>query len=359
MFVSISVMQLFQVQNVKITGDLRFNIMNNYIVLTLTGFFFYYFLPSDTVRDYPAYAEFYIFRAMNLYSDDYAYFSTRDLLFFNYVEVLSSIGIDYRYAYGALVALYTYALVKLASKSNVLPWMVLFLALVFGNLYFVVSGLRQATAMAFVLLAFNAYLDKRWLLTAVFVAIAAGFHGSALMGVMLIGLCVFISRRTSLLNILSWASLLTFPLLWWQWQGFSVINLVMPYLSFLITDDYLRYTDAIQAFDSGQDTVGLGFAFFTLSKIFFIALILWLNKKRVFSKNEQLLVFIGLFYIFCFNVMGFNEFTHRLLNYLTPFLFIGMSLILTKASSRNSLARLLSCVFLVTAGLLAVIVALR
>lgn len=57
--------------------------------------------------------------------------------------------------------------------------------------------------------------------------------------------------------------------------------------------------------------------------------------------------------------MGFNQFTHRLLNYLAPFLFIGMSLVLAKASARNSLARLLSSIFLAAAGLLALIVALR
>ena len=111
MFVSLSVLRLFQIRNIKVSGGLRFNTSDIYIFLVLIGFLFYYFLPSDTVRDYPAYAEYYILRGMNLYNDSYAYFSTRDPLFYNYVEILSALGVDYRYAYGALIGFYTYALV--------------------------------------------------------------------------------------------------------------------------------------------------------------------------------------------------------------------------------------------------------
>lgn len=357
--VSFSCMTLAQRSYVKVSDGWYFDVAKNKWLLILMSFLFYLFLPFDAVRDYIAYAEYYTARQAGFYGEAYGYFSSRDLLFFNYVELMSSLGVSYRLAYGSIISLYVFSFSKIAEGQNINVWMVFLFALAFGNVFFVVSGLRQAAAMAFILIAYNLYVDNRKFWAILCVVVGAGFHGSAFLAAFLVYLCICFSKIERIKLFLIFLCFLSFPLLWWQLKGSSVINLILPYLGFLVPDAYADHIERIRGFESLDNSLGFGFAYFTSAKILFLLATLWLYFLGSLERKGDLVVVIGLFYVFCFNVMGLNQFTHRLLNYLVPFLCLAMSMVLARISINSAFFRLVNIFFVLLSGVFATVVAIR
>ena len=353
-----SCLALFNKSHIKLAENQSFKIYDNNFLIIILGFMFYVFMPIDLVNDYIPYAEHYISRQAGSYSESYAYFSSRDLLFFNYVEFFSSLGVNYRLAYGLIVGFYLYSISLVAIKNKINVWIVFLFVFLFGNILFVVSGLRQAAAMAFILLAYNFYIEKRWFLVVGFVLLASGFHSSAILAVLLICLSVFFLYLKISKYFLIFICFLSFPLLFGQIVGVSLINNIFPYFYFLISDNYSNYTGEIYAFDS-IGSIRLGFVFFTISKLVFLMSVLWLSLKNKLDKSYDLIIILSLFYVLYFNVMGLNQYTHRLLNYLVPFFIFAMSIVIVKISSLNNLYKLISVLFLSVSGLFSMIVLLR
>ena len=322
--------------------DLRSS--NEAIVIASLCFLIYFSLPIDSVNDYIAYAQHYISRSEGWYASSYNYFSSRDLFFFNYVEVLSSTGISYRFAYGLIIFLYGYGLFSLSSRLKVNPWLVFIIALSFGNIFFVVSGLRQAAAMGFILLATRFFLDRKLTSAFLLCILASGFHQSSLAAVAIILVCFYFSKyKTANLTVLV-LSLLTIPLLFLQISGFSLVTYVLPYLKLVSIGDYDSYIDVLSTFETNDTTFGVGFIFMLSVKIVYCFLTIHLLLLNKYSRTEQLIVFTGSVYILLFNIMGLNQYTHRLLIYLSLFMYIALSLTLVKHAAVSKIGRLISII---------------
>ncbi|WP_289115746.1 EpsG family protein [uncultured Psychrobacter sp.] len=317
-----------------VIGFDRHDLRTNYeaTVIALICFLIYFSLPIDSVNDYIAYAQHYISRSEGWYTSSYNYFSSRDLFFFNYVELMSSTGISYRFAYGFIIFLYGYGLFSLSSRLKINPWLVFIIALSFGNIFFVVSGLRQAAAMGLILLATRYFLNKKFIRALLLCILASGFHQSSLAAVAIILICFYFSKyKTTNLTVLV-LSLLTVPLLFLQISSFSLVSYVLPYLKLVSIGNYDSYIDVLSVFETNDTTFGLGFIFTLLVKIVYCFLTMQLLLLNKYSRTEQLIVFTGSVYILLFNIMGLNQYTHRLLSYLSPFMYMGLALTLVKYS---------------------------
>lgn len=113
------------------------------------------------------------------------------------LEVMGQFGLDYVWLNIATSAIFFAGLHAIARRSPA-PLVVLILAFPVLILNMPMAAVKQAAAIGLICFAFNAFIDRRILRFALFVGLAATFHGSALVFALL---APFVIGRYSMRNI--------------------------------------------------------------------------------------------------------------------------------------------------------------
>ncbi|MFI3201322.1 MAG: EpsG family protein [Eubacteriales bacterium] len=156
----------------------------NYTYIIIVGIILFSVCAFRGVRvgsDLGTYEKHYLFCYNNSWANILNYYGTNNVLFY-FIMKAQSLVFGYSYSiYLALLAIFEgIVLCKLIAKYSVNPFMSFVMYMSLGYYIFIYSGLKQALAMAFIMIAFDKIIEKKAVKFIFLSFIAACIHVPAL-----------------------------------------------------------------------------------------------------------------------------------------------------------------------------------